>query len=104
MVDWKRAFWRERRAHDRIAKKIKMEVDKKGHEKSYADLLAERDALKDLYNKKVDEVIRLEADKSKTYWYNVDVKNALTEIIKQYRPDFKLYDIENEIYNKRRNK
>ena len=104
MVDWKRAFWRERRAHDRIAKKIKMEVDKKGHEKSYADLLAERDALKDLYNKKVDEIIRLEADKSKTYWHNVDVKNALTEIIKQYRPDFKLYDIENEIYNKRRNK
>jgi len=32
------------------------------------------------------------------------VKNALAEIIKQYRPDFKLYDIENEIYNKRRNK
>ena len=104
MVDWKRAFWRERRAHDRIAKKIKMEVDKKGHEKSYADLLAERDALKDLYNKKVDEVLRLEEDKSKTYWHNVDVKNTLTEIIKQYRPDFKLYDIENEIYNKRRNK
>ena len=104
MVDWKRAFWREKRAHDRIAKKIKMEVDKKGHEKSYADLLAERDALKDLYTKKLDEIIRLEADKGKTYWYNVDVKNALTEIIKQYRPDFKLSDIENEIYNKRRNK
>jgi len=104
MVDWKHAFWRERRAHDRIAKKIKMEVDKKGHEKSYADLLAERDALKDLYNKKVDEVILLEADKSKTYWYNVDVKNALTEIIKQYRPDFELCEVENEIYNKRRNK
>lgn len=104
MVDWKRAFWRERRAHDRIAKKIKMEVDKKGHEKPYADLLAERDELKDLYNKKVDEVIRLEADKSKTYWYNADVKNALTEIIKQYRPDFKLYEVENEIFNKRRNK
>ena len=104
MVDWKRAFLRERRAHDRIAKKIKMEVDRMGHEKSYADLLAERDALKDLYNKKVDEIIRLEEDKSKTYWHNADVKNALTEIIKQYRPDFKLYDIENEIYNKRRNK
>lgn len=104
MVDWKRAFWRERRAHDRIAKKIKMEVDRKGHEKSYADLLAERDALKDLYNKKVDEIIRLEADKSNTYWYNVDLKNSLAEIIKQYRPDFKLSDIENEIYNKRRNK
>lgn len=104
MVDWKRAFWRERRAHDRVVEKIKAEVNRKGHEKSYADLLAERDALKDLYNKKVDEIIRLKEDKSKTYWYNADVKNALTEIIKQYRPDFKLSDIENEIYNKRRNK
>lgn len=104
MVDWKRAFWRERRAHDRVVEKIKAEVNRKGQEKPYADLLAERDALKDLYNKKVDEVIRLEADKSKTYWYNADVKNSLTEIIKQYRPDFKLSDIENEIYNKRRNK
>lgn len=89
---------------DDILKKIKMEVDRKGHEKSYADLLEERDTYKELYNKKVDEIIRLEEDKSKAYWHNVDVKNALTEIIKQYRPDFKLYDIENEIYNKRRNK
>lgn len=104
MVDWKRAFWRERRAHDRIAKKIKMEVDRKGHEKSYADLLEERDMYKEQYTKKIDEIIRLESDKSKSYWHNVDVKNALTEIIKQYRPDFKLSDIENEIYNKKRNK
>lgn len=104
MVDWKRAFWRERRAHDRVVEKIKAEVNRKGQEKPYADLLEERDTYKELYNKKVDEIIRLENDKRKSYWLNVDVKNALAEIIKQYRPDFKLVDIENEIYNKRKNK
>lgn len=104
MLDWKRNFWRERRAHDRIAKKIKMEVDRKGQEKPYADLLAERDELKARYGEAIDENLRLERERKSDYRYNRAVKNALADIIRQHQPDFKLWDIENKIYNEQKEK
>lgn len=104
MVDWKHAFWRERRAHNRVVEKIKMEVDRKQQEKPYADLLEERDMYKGLYQKKLDETIHMEADRSKTYWHNVNVKDAMAEIIKKYEPDFNRVQLENEIYRQENNK
>lgn len=104
MVDWKHAFWRERRAHNRVVEKIKMEVDRKQQEKPYADLLEERDMYKGLYQKKLDETIHMETDRSKTYWHNVKVKDAMAEIIKKYEPDFNRVQLENEIYRQENNK
>lgn len=104
MLDWKRNFWRERRAHDRIAKKIKIEVDRKGQDKPYADLLAERDELKAHYGEAIDKTLWLERERNNDYHYNMAVKNALADIIRQYQPDFKLWDIENKIYNEQKEK
>lgn len=100
MLDWKRAFWAERRAHARIAEKIRLEVNKKAQEKPYADLLAERDELKTCYQNKIDECLRLWKDKNDLMWRNKDVKRAMAEIIKKYEPDFNLVQFENEIYRK----
>ena len=98
MVDWKRAFWRERHAHNRVVEKIRLEVNKKGQEKPYADLLAERDELKKCYDNLTDKYLTLEREKSDSFWYNRRVKDALAEVIKKYEPDFKLHVFEDEIY------
>lgn len=104
MVDWKHAFWKERHAHNRIAEKIRLEVNRKAQEKPYADLLAERDELKACYEKEIDKNLRLEREKNNDWFYDRAVKNALADIIRQYQPDFKLWDIENKIYNEQKEK
>ena len=81
-----------------------MEVDRKGQEKPYADLLAERDELKARYGEAIDKNLRYERERNEDYFYNKAVKNALADIIRQYQPDFKLLDIENKIYNERKEK
>ena len=98
MVDWKRSFWSERRAHNRIVEKIQIEVDKKKQEKPYADLLDERNRYEGMYKKKMDEVFQLEDGRRKTYWHNQKVKNALVAKIKKYEPSFSLLQLENQIY------
>ena len=45
-----------------------------------------------------------ERERNDTYCYHRAVKNALADIIKQYQPDFKLFDIENKIYNEQKEK
>jgi len=100
MVDWKRRFWRERKAHDRIAKKLQAEIYTRGQEKPYADMQEERDRYRGYYYEKLGELTRMEGERDKSFWHNRELKHALANIIRKYEPDFNLQKFENEICEK----